>query len=580
MRRNINFSLRMKVSVLFLLQFPVWAGSIFSGDWPMWRGDASNSGYTPEILGLPLTEVWHSQAPLVEENGAVVAGGVVYMCTMDGHLFAFDIATGLEISGFPVTTGQSYGTPVVDLQTGKIYLLAANTLYAINLDGSQAWTKAVGGFGYNFNNGPVIDEGCVYIRAGYQLQKYDASGTKVWSSATLGYETQVSIMGGYVYLQSESGQIKKYDKQTGAEFIGGGFPIPTSSVTAYSALVTVGGAIYYRSDKLYAYRDTGTLIWSQDIGGYDTYIYGSPAVSGSAVYVYGRDGRVYAFDVGTGSPLPGFPSVSLSAGYRNWTTPTIAGDKILIGAGETQKMVVLGAAGTPDAGRVLEEHQTYSADTQGFDLCSPIVSNGWVFAMLDGGGLYAFITGGIQIRGTVLINDDDECSGFPNVTLHSTIEGEQEFSKMRVSEDPLMSGANWEAFSNRKDWVLSPGYGTKTVYVQFGTEDGRVTNVFNDQIDFLESCPVLRRGDFNADGKVQFDDSISILEYLFLDGQGTGCLDAADTDNTGWLEVSDAIGILLWLYLEGKEPAPPGPSNCGPDKTKDSLAPCLYSACP
>ena len=257
----------------------------------------------------------------------------------------------------------------------------------------------------------------------------------------------------------------------------------------------------------------------------------------------------------------------------------IAGDKIVVGAGESQKLVVLGAAGTPDAGRVLEEHQTFSTDPQGFDLCSPIVSDGWVFAMLDGGGLYAFKGSGVVVDGTVFINEDDECTGSRNVVLSVALEGDQTFTKMLVSEDRALTGTNWEAFSNHKEVVLSTGHGTKTVYVQLGTDDGSVSNVFNDQIDFLENCPSFRRGDFNSDGTVALDDAILTLEYLFKDGAQPGCLDAVDTDNTGWLEVSDPILILSFLYIGGKEPFPPGPRNCGPDKTKDSLAPCVDPAC-
>src|SRR5262249_58082953 len=113
-----------------------------------------------------------------------------------------------------------------------------------------------------------------------------------------------------------------------------------------------------------------------------------------------------AFDESSGATLAGFPSVPLATdGDRNYSSPAVAGDKVFVAAGTTQKLKVVGAAGSAQAGLVLEEHLTFSTDPQGFDLCSPVISDGYVFAMLDGGGLYAFFggsnppAGGVPIKG-------------------------------------------------------------------------------------------------------------------------------------------------------------------------------------
>lgn len=195
-------------------------------DWPMWRNDASNTGNSTETINLPLTEQWHSSAPSVEENGAVVSNGIVYMSTDNYELYAFNVSTGDLISGFPVTIGYSYGTPTVDSANQKVYALTMDSkLYAFNLDGTSAWTATVGYVGENLNEGPIIDEGFVYIKAGNLLQKYNSSGSLQWSSSTTGMNTQPSIMGDHVYVNSESGQIRKYSKATGTEVTTGGFPI-------------------------------------------------------------------------------------------------------------------------------------------------------------------------------------------------------------------------------------------------------------------------------------------------------------------------------------------------------------------
>ena len=381
-------SMKKIVCICFVLSLSLTP--CFAADWPMFRGDAGNSGASAETITLPLTEVWHSSAPAVEENGAAVANGIVYMMSDVGLLYAFDVATGSAVAGFPVAIGGSFSAPAVDPVNGKIYALTGSTLYAFNLNGSSAWTATVGGAGANYNQSPVIDNGYVYLKAGGNLHKYDSAGTLQWSSPASGGNTQPSIMGGYVYSNSESGSIRKFDKSTGTEITVGGFPISTGG--SASAVTTINGRIFHKSDILYAYSaDNGSLLWSQPDGGNSTYA-DSPAVSGGFVYVYGWDARIYAFNEVTGATLPGFPSVALSAGgWGNFGSPVVAGDKIFIGAGTSKKLVVLGAAGSAQAGQVLEEHQLSSADPQGFDLCSPIVSDGWVFIMLDGGGLYTFI---------------------------------------------------------------------------------------------------------------------------------------------------------------------------------------------
>jgi len=481
---------RLSTIALVLLGVMAAARTSAAANWPLWRSDAANSGSSSETIVLPLTLRWHSTAPDVEENGVVVANGVAYMSTEDGYLHAFSVTTGFEVAGFPVQTLASYGTPAVDTANAKIYVLAGSTLFARNLDGTEAWTTAVGGTGYNYSEGPVVDEGFVYINAGGSISKYNAAGVLQWTSSpagTLSTNTQPSIMDGYVYANSESGVIRKYDKATGVEVVGGGFPIATAADVA--GITTVNGAIYYKADVVYAYSATnGQLLWSAPAGGNSLYS-GSPAVSNGVVYVYGWDGRLYAFDASTGVPASGFPSTELNApGDRNYSSPAVAGDKVFVSAGTTQRLKVVGAAGTGNAGLVLDNYLTFSADPQGFDLCSPAISDGWVFAMLDGGGLYAFQGVIGAPSGVVQINAGSSCTESQSATLTLDNGGNASITQMIISEDPYFTGAAYEPFASPKDWELSAGFGKKTVYVKLKDSEGLESNVFSDSIDYLATC--------------------------------------------------------------------------------------------
>ena len=381
-KNNCRFAVILTLSIFIV---SITAIPVYAADWPMWRNDQGSTGASAETINLPLKEQWNSSAPSVEENGAVVSNGIIYMSTYDSKLYAFVVATGTVVPGFPVDTGFNYGSPAIDVAHQKVYVLASSNLSAFNLDGTNAWNQTVGPIGTNYNEGPVIDEGYVYIKAGNKLRKYSSTGVLQWASATSGACTQPSIMGNYVYSNSEHGQIRKYDKATGDEIKGGGFPISTSSGVSTPAVVN--GKIFFKGIQTYAYdANTGALLWQQPSGGDSTWS-GSPAVYNGVVYVYGWDGIMYAFDENTGTPMAGFPSTRLNpSGDRNWNSPAVADDKVFIGAGTSQKLKVLGAAGTANAGVVLEEHLVSSSNPQeGFDLCSPIISDGVVFAMLDGG---------------------------------------------------------------------------------------------------------------------------------------------------------------------------------------------------
>jgi len=466
----------------------VAASSASGADWPTFRNTA-NAGASSETISLPLTLAWHTTLPVVEENGAVVAGGVAYMSSEDGHLYAFTVATGLAVPGFPVVTAGSFGTPAVDLANGKVYQAAGSSLFAFNLNGSSAWTAPVGGLGTNFNQGPIVDGGFVYLKAGGTLKKFNSAGVQQYSVPCPGGNAQATVSGSFVYSNSEGGAIQKFDKATGTEVIGGGFPIATA--VSQSALAVADGFIFHKADQLYAYRiSDGTQAWAKPDGGLASpAVNDSPAVFGGAVYTYGwNDSFLYAFDENTGATITGFPSVALSPPGRNWASPSVAGDKVFIGAGTSQNLVVLGAAGSGSAGQVLASYPTFSADNQGFDTCSPVISDGFVFAMLDGGGLYAFSASGTTVQGGITINSGAACTASADVVLSINNFGDPSITQMIISESPFFTGAVYEPYAATKNWTLSAGFGLKTVYLKLKTSGGAESNVFSDTIDFEATC--------------------------------------------------------------------------------------------
>ena len=81
-----------------------------------------------------------------------------------------------------------------------------------------------------------------------------------------------------------------------------------------------------------------------------------------------------------------------------------------------------------------------------------------------------------------------------------------------------------------------------------------------------------RRGDVDADGRVQVNDAVQVLSRLFLGGDALRCEDAADADDSGAIELNDPIRLLSFLLLAGEAPAAPGPQVCGADVAADALS--------
>jgi len=66
--------------------------------------------------------------------------------------------------------------------------------------------------------------------------------------------------------------------------------------------------------------------------------------------------------------------------------------------------------------------------------------------------------------------------------------------------------------------------------------------------------------------------------FLFRGGETPCCMDAADANDDGKVDVDDSIFLLGYLYLGGSQPPFPGPKSCSLDLTEDDLTCTGYQA--
>ena len=94
---------------------------------------------------------------------------------------------------------------------------------------------------------------------------------------------------------------------------------------------------------------------------------------------------------------------------------------------------------------------------------------------------YAMFSSAFLIDNTIVskvwvaINHNDTTTTSPNVSLQLHAEGSSPLY-MRISNGPNFGNSLWESYRTSKSWELSPGSGTKTVYVQYKNEKGYTAN--------------------------------------------------------------------------------------------------------
>ena len=69
------------------------------------------------------------------------------------------------------------------------------------------------------------------------------------------------------------------------------------------------------------------------------------------------------------------------------------------------------------------------------------------------------------------------------------------------------------------------------------------------------------RGDVNDDATVDLSDAVSVIAYLFLDGENPRLAEASDINGDGSLDLADAVYLLNFLYRGGPRPPAPFPQT-------------------
>jgi outer membrane protein assembly factor BamB len=352
---------------LLLLTLPLLARGADSepagkADWCFFRGNPGQTGVARSALPARLEVLWTFKAEDAIEGAVAVAGGVVFVPSMDEHLYAVDLARGKQKWKYKATSFKA--SPVVrnglvyagDLD-GGFHCLSADkgekrwvfeagaevgganffgesilvsshdeNLYCLTRDGKQRWKFKTEGQVYG---APAVADGKTFlVGCDSQLHVIDVAKGKELRSTELGGQTAAAaaVLGSELYVGTMKNEVRAIDWKKGAATWT--FKSPRrqgfySSAAVTDKLVVIGS----RDGWVYALdRKTGKEKWSVPTGGK---VDSSPVVAGSRVVVGSADGRLYVLDLASGK---GLQRVSLDGPVV--ASPAVVGGKVLIG---TQK---------------------------------------------------------------------------------------------------------------------------------------------------------------------------------------------------------------------------------------------------
>jgi outer membrane protein assembly factor BamB len=373
-----------------LLLLPVTARA---EDWTQFHAGQTRAGVVSgETLLTAITapsihELWGAATDPTPEginSSPAVVGGLVYIGSDDGSLWAFDALTGAPVWRDPVGSQVRSSPAVVD---GRVFFgSSGGSVYADDaLTGARLWSYAIGG---NVTAPPLVVGTTVYIGSrGGSFVALDAStGTRLWSAKPWGMWGGAASANGLVYIGSEQSKVFAYDAATGALVWS----------TALGARVRSTPSVAH--GRVFVGTDAGTVVALDATSGKVRWtsvaappsagavVRSSPAVDGGRVYVATAettpmDGNVVAFDQVTGATDW---RASYIADYST-SSPAIANGVLYVGSYDTRIYAIKERSGK------LLWAPSWGADNmeRGFN-SSPAIANGRVYIGCRDGSLYAF----------------------------------------------------------------------------------------------------------------------------------------------------------------------------------------------
>src|SRR5438552_5750164 len=296
-----------------------------AADWPIFRGNPLQTGVAGASLPDMLVIRWKFKAKDAIEGSAAIVNGSVFVGSMDGNLYALDLASGQKKWAYktgPIKGGPSvHGDHVfVGDSDGIFHCVDAAT-------GKKRWTFDAGAevtSGGNFAGDTVLfgsyDENLHCLsKEGKELWKVNVPGGPVLASPV--------VAAGRTFCSGCDSTLHIIDTKTGKEQ----GSVPLEGQTGASAAV-VGDDLYIgtMSNQMLAIDlKKQTIKWKYEAEENPQPFFSSPAVSADLVVVGGRDKRVHAFH-----RLTGKHAWEYATKGKVDSSPVVAGKRVYVGSAD------------------------------------------------------------------------------------------------------------------------------------------------------------------------------------------------------------------------------------------------------
>jgi uncharacterized protein YkwD len=162
----------------------------------------------------------------------------------------------------------------------------------------------------------------------------------------------------------------------------------------------------------------------------------------------------------------------------------------------------------------------------------------------------------------VFVNNDDSDTDLRQVTITLTKEDVSNWDSIgpitgvQISEDPTFTGATWQPWSQTIPYTLSPGNGTKTVYVKF--TDGSTEVISSDTITLSKAVPSLSLSTNSITflAEVGSGQTMPPTISFTVNNDGGDILHWTASDDAAWLVLGSASGdapatVDVWVDNSG-----------------------------
>ena len=344
--------------------------------WPIFRGGRNLLGVAQGQLPDKLSLVWKFKTGDAVMSSPVIDGGVVYVGSDDGSLYAIDAKSGKKVWSYETEDGIEAPPTVVE---GTVYVGSHDTFfYALDAKtGSLKWkhetdAEIVGAA--NWTKSPDGKETWILVGS-HDFNLYclnSADGKVVWT-----YESDNFINGspalddGTTVFGGCDAMIHVVSLTDGAKT----GEVDTGSYIAASAAILARRVYVGNYDNIFMCVDiaAGKVAWEYKES--DDAYFSSPAIGEGVVIVGGRDNRLHCISSDDGKGVWTFQTNGAID-----SSPVICGDKVVFGSEDGRLYVVTLAEGK----------RVWSYETGQAIISSPAVAAGLVVVGCDDGYVYAF----------------------------------------------------------------------------------------------------------------------------------------------------------------------------------------------